>query len=86
MPCLGLDTPVIFIEDANQDDLSKNRMQGISELFNRFIYDNGQIIPDFEINSKLSIGTCPPNKDTWKKLASDLITRCEDFFKFVEEL
>ena len=86
LPCLGLDTPVIFIEDANQDDLSKNRMQGISELFNRFIYDNGQIIPDFEINSKLSIGTCPPNKDTWKKLASDLITRCEDFFKFVEEL
>lgn len=81
LPCLGLETPVIFVENKDQNELSASRLKGLSQLFNCLDYKNGVITPNFSVNSKLSVNNCPKNKDSWKELAFPLINRCNTFIK-----
>ena len=79
LPCLGLGTPVLFIENVNQDKLSGSRMRGLRDLFNRLDYNDGTITTNFEFKSKLSVNNCPSNFNTWNEYASSLIERCKAF-------
>lgn len=81
LPCLGLETPVIYIEDTNQSEASRCRLDGIKELFNIIKWENGKLIPEFNINGKISINNRPHNKNAWKSLAEELIIKCENFIK-----
>lgn len=72
LPCLGLGTPVIFIENSNQNEFSSCRMKGLSDLFNIFSWNNGKINPNFTLNSPITKDNIPKNKSSWKVIAEEL--------------
>lgn len=43
LPCLGLETPVIFTEKPKQSDISKCRMGGIHDLFNIISFNGKEL-------------------------------------------
>lgn len=82
LPCLGMDTPVIYTENAEQSDASACRFGGLRDLFNIFQWKEGTIKPLFPWNAKVTSGSfsdLPRNKDNWKDLSVQLIDRCERF-------
>ena len=82
LPCLGLETPVIFTELANQSEASLCRFGGLRDLFNVIVWKNGKLQSDFNIVNKITeVSDVPLNKELWKPLAQALIVRCKDFFK-----
>lgn len=79
LPCLGLETPVIYTEDAAQSEASACRFGGLRELFTILKWDNNKLVPNFEIKQKLSINNHPTNKILWEKYAKNLIETCKKF-------
>ncbi len=79
LPCLGLETPVIFTDLATkgQDDIC--RFDGIRDLFWVMDWKNGELVPEFKINNKFSINNVVKNKTTWKQYAENLVKRCKNF-------
>ena len=82
LPCLGLETPVVFVHKDNTDEISRCRFDGILELFNSFVCYSDRIVPSFPIEGKLSKTNPCNNKEDWKELANSLIDKCQ---KFIEE-
>ena len=81
LPCLGLETPVLYTEDSNQSEASACRLNGLRELFNVIAWKKNSLVPQFNFNGKLSIGNNPANKTKWKELASNLVLKSEAFIK-----
>lgn len=81
LPCLGLQTPVIYTEDLNQSEASRCRLEGLRELFTILSWDKGKLIAEFSLPNKISLKNHPQNKSNWKAIAEDLIKRCETFLK-----
>lgn len=79
LPCLGLETPVLYTMDDNAEEISKCRFKGLSELFNCIHLDNEKIYTDFPYTSKISVDNIVKNKDSWRPLAENLIKKCQDF-------
>lgn len=79
LPCLGLETPVIYTEDAAQSEASACRFGGLRDLFTILKWDKNKLIPDFDFQHKLSINNHPTNKKLWKKYAQSLIETCKQF-------
>lgn len=79
LPCLGLETPVIYLEKGNDIEESKCRLGGLRELFNIIKVDDGTLTPQFNISLPITISNRPANKDTWRKLANELKRRCKEF-------
>lgn len=79
LPCLGLETPVIYTEDTNQSEASACRFGGLRELFTIMKWKNNHIEPDFVYNKKISIFNVPLNKREWRKYADILIEKCKYF-------
>lgn len=79
LPCLGLETPVLYTMDDNAEEISKCRFKGLAELFNSIHLDNEKIYTDFPIHSKIDVINDIHNKDTWRPLAEDLRKKCYDF-------
>ncbi|ANH80630.1 hypothetical protein A8C56_06215 [Niabella ginsenosidivorans] len=79
LPCLGLETPVVYTEDSHQSEASRCRLDGLRQLFNILSWRNGKLYPEFEMNGKLSINSTPANKQNWKEIALDLTERCRAF-------
>lgn len=77
LPCLGLGTKVIFIDDAAQDEVSTCRFGGLKELFTIGRLKNGilEMPDDFDENDYSSI----VNKKDWQPLAKHLSQRCKRF-------
>ena len=82
LPCLGLQTPVVFLKRENDSETSSCRMSGLLDLFNILDIGRNKIIPRFALKGKLSGENIPYNKSAWHKLADELSERCR---KFVEE-
>ena len=73
LPCLGLETPVVFTDNALQSETSKCRFGGLRELFNILRWENGMLHPEFQLNGKISATeNIPCNKNNWKPLAKKL--------------
>lgn len=82
LPCLGLETPVIYIYDDKQDSSSSCRLKGLVDLFNILhLSKDDKLQPDFGITKdhKLSVNFYPKNKDSWKPIADALIVKCKQF-------
>lgn len=74
LPCLGLETPVIYIEKTKQNSANSCRMGGIAELFTTMQWSKGGLYANFDRKGKISLTeNIPSNKNTWRNLASKLI-------------
>ena len=69
LPCLGLETPVIYVENSSQDEISSCRLKGLRELLNVMEWEEGELIPKFKFEGKMSPHNPPTNKTDWKTLA-----------------
>lgn len=85
LPCLGLETPVLFTMAKNTSEFSACRFGGLTDLFNIIEYDKGKLMPKFHLNGRLNFGNIPVNKTNWQPLATELIKRCKDFFNNLEK-
>ena len=85
LPCLGLDTPVIYTAKKNPTKISSCRFGGIIELFNVMYCDEKSLDCDFDHNNKIDIDNAPENKDLWKRYASDLTKKCENFIALTKQ-
>lgn len=79
LPCLGLETPVIYLEKGNDIEESRCRLGGLCELFNVVKVNNGVLTPQFDISLPITISNRPSNKDTWREFANELKRRCREF-------
>lgn len=73
LPCLGMETSVVYIENVDQDEISSCRLQGLRELFNVMEWKKGTLTPKFNFSGKLSVNNQPMNKNNWKLFAQKLI-------------
>lgn len=81
LPCLGLGTPVIYTEDAQQSQASACRFGGLRELFNVLKWNKNHLEQEFKADLPLNNISGWKNKDNWKPLAQALIKRCSTFVK-----
>lgn len=81
LPCLGLDTPVIYIEDYNQTEASRCKLEGLRDLFTILTWNKGKLNAEFDLIDKISMFNLPKNKNNWKIIAENLIKRCQNFLK-----
>lgn len=83
LPCLGLDTPVLFVNDCLQDEVSTCRFEGLLSLFNVVTYNGKEVKSTFDLpkDEKISLGNLPNKKGTWHSIAEQLAKRCVDFCK-----
>jgi len=75
LPCLALETPVLFIE--NMLDVDPKRFDGLLDLMNhssekKFLKDE----------TFYNLDTPPSNKDSYKKYRKELIKTCREFTSF----
>lgn len=80
LPCIGLETPVIYTENAQQSEVSSCRLGGLRELFHILKWNNNSLKPEFEYSQFLDKQIIE-NKNEWKKISKDLIERCLLFAK-----
>lgn len=79
LPCLSLETPVIYIEKKEQSEVSRCRLNGLRELFNIIQADKDTLIPLFPISGKITLENFPQNKSNYIKLKDNLTQICKDF-------
>jgi O-antigen/teichoic acid export membrane protein len=80
LPCLGLETPVLYTFAKDQIEASTCRMNGLMDLFTVVFENHGRLEPSFELNKKISRKEdFPTNKPLWKKYAQDLDKECTLF-------
>ena len=80
LPCLGLETPVIFTIDKNQSEASSCRFGGLAELFNTLVYNGHSLEAGFSLPTVIDNDHIPQNLSSWQKLAEDLINSCKKHF------
>ncbi len=80
LPCLSLETPVIYIENINQTEESSCRLDGIRDLFHVMKCDKGKLTFDLTPD-KINTNTTFKNKDEYNKLRIRLIDTCKLFTK-----
>lgn len=78
LPCLGLETPVIYTLKDNDIEMSTERFEGLTDLFNTVTWHHDSLV---RYRKKITLRSIPKNKDSWKNLAKDLIAKCEKFAK-----
>lgn len=78
LPCLGMGTPVVFIEKQDDSIFSKCRFGGIINFFNKITMSKDKVISSF-IEGKLSCDTIIENKNLHKPYQEELIKRCRKF-------
>lgn len=80
LPCLALKTPVFYTDNVNQSEVSYCRLDGIRELFNRIICDNGKLTIENH-STKISLKTKLQNNSNYIKYRDKLIETCLKFSK-----
>lgn len=86
LPCIGLETPVLFITpdkpSASMNMHSTGRFKGLSELFRIFRYTREKLETDDEQLrqiDKIGLDTNISNKDNYKSFQKDLLEKCREF-------
>lgn len=80
LPCLGIETPVIFVQDANAKAISTDRFGGLINLFNTLTWDGLRLTGDLP-KHKYNRKKFPKNKETWRAIADKLVETCQNFKK-----
>lgn len=78
LPCLGLETPVIYLLDDDMGKYGKDRLDGLGEFFNIMHWDGKQLKQPFSLG-KININNFPRNKDNWRPFANRLMESCVKF-------
>lgn len=82
LPCLGMQTPVIYTENATQSEASACRFGGLRDLLNIFSWKENKLEPNFEIGKKITkVSSVPQNKKLWCGIAEKLVQRCNQFIR-----
>lgn len=81
LPCLGLETPVIFVNNKEQSEWSSCRLRGLIDFFNVIEWTYSGLSTTFPFEGKISISNYPNNKDCWRSYAESLIEKCSFFMK-----
>ena len=79
LPCLGLETPVVLVENGRQEETSSCRFGGLRELFHVVTWNAGRLRKCFDHRGPLTAANSLPNKPLWRLYAERLIARCEAF-------
>ncbi len=79
LPCLGLGTRVVLIENGLQEESDDCRFGSLRELFHVVEWDGCRLKKRFRHEGVLTPAACPPNKPLWEVYARELIARCEAF-------
>lgn len=77
-PCLGLETPVVFIKNNAGGEKSTCRFGNISDLLNVIEIDKEKVVSKF-ISEKIGLKTLLYNKKTYVHNRNSLIRKCVDF-------
>jgi len=80
LPCLALETPVIFIQSETLESIQKRspgRMNGLIDLFNVFKYDRKVCLPNGM--NKVTMDSKITNSDDYKKYRDSLINQVTAF-------
>lgn len=80
LPCLGLNTPVIYTKDSKDEEMSSCRFGGLIDLFNYVTVYPDHISSNFGF-SHISIDNPQENKRLWVDLAQRLTNTCTKFIK-----
>lgn len=78
LPCLGLETPVIYTLKDNDLKMSTERFEGLVDLFNTVTWRGDSLV---KLGSKITLCNIPRNKESWRTIAHALIEKCEKFAK-----
>lgn len=79
LPCLGIETPVIYTENDDDAEVSQCRLRGLKDLFNVIVCKDNEVVPQFAIQGLISKSNHPNNKKDWVKLFEALDARCTEF-------
>lgn len=79
LPCLGLETPVIYVQNKQQAETSSCRLRGLIDFFHVINWDKGKLKPEFQIHEKISKTTKISNKNFHTKFATELMKKCIAF-------
>lgn len=89
LPCLGLETPVLFVTpDDPSIDLNRHstgRFKGLGDLFRILGYNRGGLVAkDEELRQidKIGLDTKIFNKENYKSFQKDLFDKCKIFASF----
>ena len=85
LPCLGIQTPVYFTQDASYRVNKTCRFDGLTELFNKMTVSSNNIICDFSFTGKLSESNIVANKTNWEPLAKALSTKCTQLISSISK-
>lgn len=80
LPCIGLETPVIFVEKAGDNDYSTTRFGGLINLLNTITWD-GLHLTGSLAQQKINCTNFPQTKPGWETIANKLIKTCQSFIK-----
>ncbi|WP_165154730.1 polysaccharide pyruvyl transferase family protein [Parabacteroides sp. ZJ-118] len=84
LPCLALNTPVLFVHNQNLGLVHNCRMNGLVELFHVIRIDGDSIKCDIT-NAKIGLDFNFCNKYDYKPIAKKMIKRCTDFIAKVSK-
>lgn len=79
LPCTGMEVPVIYIENEEQDEISFCRLGGLKELFNIVKFKNCNLYHNLNIKGKISENNYPQIKFNYRDIAKKLQFICENF-------
>lgn len=80
LPCLSLETPVIYVENIDQDEWSSCRLDGLRELFNIITSKKGILTIKFrKEDGKINSHSVIMNRSNYKLLRDKLIAKCNSF-------
>lgn len=79
LPCLGMETPVIYVNHVRSNAMHNCRFGGIMELFNVMDWDNKTLTLDPNGYTKDILSVPPKNKDNWKMYRDLLVEKCQEF-------
>lgn len=80
LPCLSLETPVIYVENIDQDEWSSCRLDGLRELFNIITSKKGILSIKFKKEGdKINSHSVIKNKSDYRLLRDKLIDKCNSF-------
>ena len=77
-PCLGLGTPVAYIQDIMAEEKSSCRLWDVDKLLNVIKIKKEKLVSSF-LNGKISSDTEFANKLSYRDKISSLISKCENF-------
>lgn len=80
MPCIAMNTPVLFLKNENDALDSTCRFGGLSDLYNTINYKKGSFSStDIDLSSPIKYGTEIRNKTNHMGYVKDLVDRCKEF-------